>query len=420
MWICSKLGFFSIVKKGKPETWQVRARRKNDLQGLLESTNLDAEIIPTPNADYAFRIIVDQAGLERLFSSLEESIDYPNFKDCIADQPMQSDKLPAYHEFWSGMLKVQKATPSPDVRTTEAQSGPAPRSSRRSTSAARTKEDIVRQDMGWLSRMYKTIGSFRARYRHWPTKLRLSRQVIKDLKECLTPLGFQLLESKMEVVPEEKVAAEDNAGLTVAYYTPEAGDGSPVGVDEWLWGVSSWNPPAPFDRAYWAASSRLLAGCYPGDLDPQQARRKLQGLIECGVGRIINLMNADEVGLGGKPFVDYRTLLEELARKEGRVIQVERLPIHDMRVPTVDQMRTILDRIDNANDNGQLVYVHCWGGKGRTGMVVGCFLARHGLAVGEAALKRLKELTKAAPYDFGHVPQTPEQCALVRNWRENQ
>ena len=206
MWICSKLGFFSIVKKGEPETWQVRARRKNDLQELLESTGLDAEIIPTPNADYAFRIIVDQAGLERLFSSLEESIDYPNFKDCIADQPMQSDKLPVYHEFWSGMLKVQKATPSPDTRTTEAQPGPVPRSSGRSARAAITKEDIVRQGIGWHCRMFKTIGSFRARHRHWPTKLRLSRQVIEELKESLTPLGFQLLESKLNLEAEELLA----------------------------------------------------------------------------------------------------------------------------------------------------------------------------------------------------------------------
>jgi hypothetical protein len=181
-----------------------------------------------------------------------------------------------------------------------------------------------------------------------------------------------------------------------------------------------WNGPAPFDRAYWAASSRLLAGCYPGDVDAEQARHKLQGLIDCCVGRIINLMNADEVGLGGKPFVDYRPLLNELARKEGRVIQVERLLIHDMQVPTVDQMQAILDHIDDANRKEQLVYFHCCGGKGRTGMVVGCFLARHGLAVGEAALKRLNELTKAAPYDFGYVPQTPEQCAFVKNWKENQ
>ena len=319
-------------------------------------------------------------------------------------------------------MKVQKATPNggADRNRTEALTSPSSGSNTRSASPSRTPEQIEKEHIGWLNRMFITIGAFRARHGHWPTKLSMSKQALGDLKKCLTPLGLQLLESKLEIVQQEKLAAEDAAGLTVAYYTPECANGSPVSVDEWLWGVSLWNAPAPFDRAYWVVSSRLLAGCYPGDLDPEQARRKLQGLIECGVGRIINLMNADEVGLGGKAFVDYRPLLEGLAQKEGRVIQVERLPIHDMHVPTVDQMKGILDRIDDANDNGQVVYVHCWGGKGRTGMVVGCFLARHGLAMGEAALKRLNELTKAAPYDFGYVPQTPEQCAFVGNWRENQ
>ena len=182
----------------------------------------------------------------------------------------------------------------------------------------------------------------------------------------------------------------------------------------------NWSPVLPFKRAYWAESGRLLAGCYPGDLDPEEARRKLQGLLDCGVSRIINLMEATEVGHAGKPFVDYRPPLEALAQEAGRVIQFERLPFRDMDVPSIAQMKKILDTVDDTNAAGQSAYVHCWGGKGRTGTVVGCFLARHGLALGEAALRRLNELTKAAPSDFGYVPQTTEQCAFVRNWRQGQ
>ena len=176
----------------------------------------------------------------------------------------------------------------------------------------------------------------------------------------------------------------------------------------------------PFDRAYWVVPSRLLAGCYPGDTNPEEARRKLQGLLQCGVSRILSLMRPDEVGIGGNPFVDYRAPLAELARKSGCAIQFDCLPIQDMGVPTVAQMQKILEMIDQANTSGQVVYVHCWGGKGRTGTVIGCYLARHGLAMGDAALIRLNELTKAAPYDFGTVPQTIAQCAFVRNWRQDQ
>jgi hypothetical protein len=179
----------------------------------------------------------------------------------------------------------------------------------------------------------------------------------------------------------------------------------------------SMSPQLPFDRSYWAAPGRLLAGVYPGDSELAEGQRKLTGLIRCGVGLVVNLMQPNEVNRNGKPFVDYCPTLAALAKQEGRVIRVERLPILDCDVPTVAHMQKILDAIDEANAGGQIVYVHCWGGKGRTGTVIGCYLARHALAVGEAALQRLNDLTRAAPYDFGYVPQTDAQCDFVRNWR---
>ena len=38
MWICSKLGFFSIVKKD--DRWHVRARARVDLKALKKATGL--------------------------------------------------------------------------------------------------------------------------------------------------------------------------------------------------------------------------------------------------------------------------------------------------------------------------------------------------------------------------------------------
>jgi hypothetical protein len=108
-------------------------------------------------------------------------------------------------------------------------------------------------------------------------------------------------------------------------------------------------PIIPFERAYWAAQGRLLAGCYPGDVNPEKARRKLKGLIDCGVDRVVNLMEAAEVDHNGKPFVDYRTPLEILARESSRAIQVERHPLRDYDVPTVAQMKRILEAVDGAN-----------------------------------------------------------------------
>jgi protein-tyrosine phosphatase len=86
-----------------------------------------------------------------------------------------------------------------------------------------------------------------------------------------------------------------------------------------------------------------------------------------------------------------------------------------MNIPTVAEMVTILDRIDTIMRDG-CTYVHCWGGKGRTGTVIGCWPARYG----GNGLALLKELTADRFELFGEIPQTDEQRAFVRNWRAGQ
>lgn len=107
MWLCTKYGFFSIVKKGAPETWQVRARVAADLENLILAAQLENKIIPTPEGDYCCRIVVDQAQLAAIMRLMAESIDYSNFKDCIARLPGQKKKLHAYHNFWGDMFRLQ-------------------------------------------------------------------------------------------------------------------------------------------------------------------------------------------------------------------------------------------------------------------------------------------------------------------------
>ncbi len=60
------------------------------------------------------------------------------------------------------------------------------------------------------------------------------------------------------------------------------------------------------------------------------------------------------------------------------------------------------------------MYVHCWGGIGRTGLTMGSWLIRHGVATGESVLARVRRL-RAADEGAGHVvaPQTAEQRAFL-------
>ena len=82
----------------------------------------------------------------------------------------------------------------------------------------------------------------------------------------------------------------------------------------------------------------------------------------------------------------------------------ERHPIRDLSVPRSPQdMASILDALDEALEGGRNVYVHCWGGVGRTGTVVGCWLVRHGLT-GDQALAQIAGWWRGVEKSWYHPP----------------
>jgi hypothetical protein len=177
------------------------------------------------------------------------------------------------------------------------------------------------------------------------------------------------------------------------------------------------NPERPFERSYWAVPGQLLAGCYPGDLNPELMEAKLDGLIRAGVSLVVNLMEETETDHAGRPFIDYKLPLQMMAKKAGEQIRFMRFPIRDMSIPTAAQMREILDAIHAEIRAEGVVYVHCWGGKGRTATVGGCYLVEAALENRDTVLATIKSLTAHASKFFWPTPQTEEQCEFVTNWR---
>ena len=169
------------------------------------------------------------------------------------------------------------------------------------------------------------------------------------------------------------------------------------------------NPPRPIEHCYWVATGelpgRLLAGEYPRNKDEASSRVKLAQLVAAGVTAFIDLTESDE-GLA-----PYAQLLDGASH--------QRFPIRDVSVPGTPELTiAALDAIDQHLAEGRTVYVHCWGGVGRTGTIIGCWLARHG-ELGDAALERLGELWQANPKScYRQSPETGEQRRYVRDWRE--
>lgn len=171
-----------------------------------------------------------------------------------------------------------------------------------------------------------------------------------------------------------------------------------------------------FDRMYWVDPGRLLAGCYPGDTKHEKAREKLSFLVKSGVRAVINLMEEGETNHYGQPFIPYEEDLQKMAQKSGSDIIIKRMKIKDMEIPSHEEMRTILATIDQTLAEGRPVYLHCWGGHGRTGTVAGCYLVHRGLVSAEESLEYLNSIRCDIADGNKPSPQTFEQCEMVRNW----
>lgn len=172
-------------------------------------------------------------------------------------------------------------------------------------------------------------------------------------------------------------------------------------------------PKRPIPESYWVEPGRLLAGEYPGSYDPELTRRRLDGFLETGFNTFIDLTQPHE-------HVPYELILKEQARIYEVHASYHRFGIPDHRVPTGEIMNAILDTIDLALEDGGRIYLHCWGGVGRTGMAVGCYLVRRGLEPREA-LVRVNELFRTRPVNpsFRVSPETWEQMEFILNWRES-
>ena len=79
-------------------------------------------------------------------------------------------------------------------------------------------------------------------------------------------------------------------------------------------------------------------------------------------------------------------------------------------------MRSILATIRFALAEAETVYLHCWGGVGRTGTVVGC-LAREAGVPAEEVLGRLAGMRSQTARAHRTSPETSDQRTFVEAWQ---
>jgi hypothetical protein len=145
----------------------------------------------------------------------------------------------------------------------------------------------------------------------------------------------------------------------------------------------------------WIEPGKLVAGRHPCANGVEPADEVVRRLLAEGVTLFLDLTEDGEL----PPYAD-------LVRPPARWL---RGPIRDFSVPDPESLTRLLDTIDDEVDAGGLPYVHCWAGCGRTGVVVGCWLVRHGVEPEEA-------LARVSGARGSGCPQTLEQRAAILEW----
>lgn len=164
----------------------------------------------------------------------------------------------------------------------------------------------------------------------------------------------------------------------------------------------------PLHHGYWVPGMDVLAGEYPGAREGRPERGKLRRLRATGVSAFVDLTEEGELP-------SYQSRLIKIWGSAP--VSHHRFPIPDLGVPdTPERMADVLDHVQRVLAEGQRVYLHCMGGVGRTGMVVGCLLVRTGLAPA-TALDVVAALFARTPKHPRQSPETEAQREFVRSWR---
>ena len=159
----------------------------------------------------------------------------------------------------------------------------------------------------------------------------------------------------------------------------------------------------PLYQSYYIGTGHTFAGEYPGDKNGEKAKDKIRNMLHFGVRHFIDLTEEGE--------------LHPYAHLLSSGCTYDRFPIRDVSIPkSTHEVYRLIDKITELSkrDDGY-IYIHCWGGVGRTGTIVACLKAE-GMEnpTIEDAMTCLRNLFSEMPKSSHRVtPETKEQEAFI-------
>ena len=164
-------------------------------------------------------------------------------------------------------------------------------------------------------------------------------------------------------------------------------------------------PMKPIRNSY-MVMDRVYAGEYPREYDDKKSVDKIKQFERFGITHFIDLTEESEL----------RPYDQMLASP----MQHIRFPIHDVSIPAnIESVKDLIGQIQgilNENDRNK-VYIHCWGGVGRTGTIVGCLLShQHNYDYNETMGALKKAFSDCPKSAYRETPETKEQRDFIARY----
>ena len=163
----------------------------------------------------------------------------------------------------------------------------------------------------------------------------------------------------------------------------------------------------PLNQSYEVScyGGTVFAGEYPGDKYGEKTTEKLKHMHHFGIRHFIDLTEEGEL----RP---YNHLLPSDTT-------YTRFPITDCGVPkSIESVQRLLLRIEELKKMDGYVYVHCWGGVGRTGTIIACYLSQNWKEPDlnktlNVLRKNFAQMPKSA---YRKSPETKEQIDFIKQF----